>query len=92
MSRLFALSDQSIGASVSAPVLSVNSFRIDWFALLAVQETLKSLLQHHNLKAVSGSDEIMPCKNQISVITCLVFHVLKASGINLPIITEARPG
>ena len=27
------------------------SFRIDWFNLLAVQETLKSLLQHHNLKA-----------------------------------------
>ena len=24
-----------------------NSFRIDWFDLLAVQETLKSLLQHH---------------------------------------------
>ena len=24
------------------------SFRIDWFDLLAVQETLKSLLQHHN--------------------------------------------
>ena len=27
------------------------SFRIDWFDLLAIQETLKSLLQHHNLKA-----------------------------------------
>ena len=27
------------------------SFRIDWFDLLAVQVTLKSLLQHHNLKA-----------------------------------------
>ena len=27
------------------------SFRIDWFDLLAVQRTLKSLLQHHNLKA-----------------------------------------
>ena len=26
------------------------SFRIDWFELLAVQGTLKSLLQHHNLK------------------------------------------
>ena len=25
-------------------------FRIDWFDLLAVQGTLKSLLQHHNLK------------------------------------------
>ena len=28
------------------------SFRINWFDLLAVQETLKSLLQHHNLKAL----------------------------------------
>ena len=27
------------------------TFRIDWFDLLAVQETLKSLLQHHNSKA-----------------------------------------
>ena len=27
------------------------SFRIDWFDLLAVQETLKCLLQHHSLKA-----------------------------------------
>ena len=27
------------------------SFRIDWFDPLAVQGTLKSLLQHHNLKA-----------------------------------------
>ena len=27
------------------------SFRIDWFDILAVQGTLKSLLQHHNSKA-----------------------------------------
>ena len=27
------------------------SFRMDWFELLAVQGTLKSLLQHHNSKA-----------------------------------------
>ena len=26
-------------------------FRIDWFDLLAIQGTLKSLLQHHSLKA-----------------------------------------
>ena len=26
------------------------SFRIDWFDLLDVQGTLKSLIQHHNLK------------------------------------------
>ena len=28
------------------------SFRMDWLALLAVQGTLKSLLQHHNSKAL----------------------------------------
>ena len=28
------------------------SFRIDWFDLLAVQRTLKSFLQYHNLKAL----------------------------------------
>ena len=27
------------------------SFRIDWFDLVGVQGTLKSFLQHHNLKA-----------------------------------------
>ena len=32
-------------------VQAVISFRIDWFDLLAVQGTLKSLLQHHSLKA-----------------------------------------
>ena len=30
----------------------LSSFRIDWFDLLAVQETLKSLLQHRSLKAL----------------------------------------
>ena len=30
------------------------SFMIDWFDLLAVQKTLKSLLQHHNSKKSNG--------------------------------------
>ena len=30
------------------------SFRIDWFDLLAVQGTLKSLLQHHSSKSISS--------------------------------------
>ena len=55
MSRLFTSGGQSIGASASASVLPMNieliSFRIDWFTLLAVQGTLKSLLQHHSSKA-----------------------------------------
>ena len=32
-------------------IFRLISFRIHWFDLLAVQETLKSLLQHHNSKA-----------------------------------------
>ena len=32
-------------------ILRVISFRFDWFDLLALKGTLKSLLQHHNLKA-----------------------------------------
>ena len=55
MSQLFASGGQSIGASASTSVLSMNirgiSFRTDWFALLVVQGTLKSLLQHHSSKA-----------------------------------------
>ena len=47
MSWLFMSGGQSIGASATALI----SFRIDFFDLLNVQGTLKSLLQHHNLKA-----------------------------------------
>ena len=52
MSRLFASGGQSIGVSASASVLPMNeysgliTFRIDWLDLLAVQGTLRSLLQH----------------------------------------------
>ena len=56
MSWLFASGGQRIGASASASVLAMNipgliSFRMDWLDLLAVQGTLKSLLQHHSSKA-----------------------------------------
>ena len=37
--------------SFSISPSGVISFRIDWLELLAVQGTLKSLLQHHNSKA-----------------------------------------
>ena len=54
-SQFFTSGDQSIGASASASVLPMNmcgiSVRIDWFDLLAVQRTLKNLLQHHRSKA-----------------------------------------
>ena len=41
------------------------SFRIDWFDLLAVQGTLKSLLQHHNSKA--------------SILVCSAFFIVQLS-------------
>ena len=40
-------------------------FRIDWFDFLAVQGTLKSLLQHHNSKA--------------SVLQCVAFFMVQLS-------------
>ena len=43
------------------------SFRIDWFDLLAVQRTLKSLLQHHSLKA--------------SVLWCPAFFLVQLSHL-----------
>ena len=41
----------SFTISTSNKYSGLISFRIDWFDLLAVQGILKSLLQHHNLKA-----------------------------------------
>ena len=41
----------SFSISPSNLYLGLISFKIDWFDLLAVQGTLKSLLQHHNLKS-----------------------------------------
>ena len=43
----------------------VNSFRIDWFDLFAIQRTLKSLLQYHSMKA--------------SVLWCSVFFMVQLS-------------
>ena len=43
----------------------LSSFRIDWFDLLAVQVSLKSLFQHHNSKA--------------SVLWCLAFFMIQLS-------------
>ena len=69
MSQLVASGIQSIGVSASTSVLPVNtqdwSFRMDCLDLLAVQGTLKSLLQHHSLKA--------------SILRCSVFSTVQFS-------------
>ena len=51
MSQFFPSGGQSIGVSPSNEYSGLISFRIDWFDLLAVQGTLKSLLQYHSSKA-----------------------------------------
>ena len=53
----------SISPSNAHPV--VISFRMDWLDLLAVQGTLKSLLQHHSSKA--------------SILWCSVFFIVQLS-------------
>ena len=68
MSQLFASGGQSIGVSASASVLPMNiqvSFRMNWFDLLAVQGTLKSLLQHHSSK--------------VSILRCSAFFTVQLS-------------
>ena len=56
VSQLFASGGQNIGAPASASIFTLNiqdwfPLETDWFDLLAVQGTLKSLLQHHSSKA-----------------------------------------
>ena len=52
MSRLFPSSGQvSLSNSPCNDYSGLISFRIDWFDLLAIHRTLKSLLQHHSSKA-----------------------------------------
>ena len=57
MSQLFHQVAKVLEFSASTSVLPMNSglisFRINWFDLLVVQGTLKSLPQHHNSKASS---------------------------------------
>ena len=66
---LFASGGQSIGASASASVLPMNIqdefLKIDWFDLLVIQRTHKSLLQHHISKA--------------SILQCSAFFMVQLS-------------
>ena len=55
----------SFSISPSSECSGLISFRINWFDLLAVQGTLKSLLQHHSSKA--------------SIIWCSAFFIVQLS-------------
>ena len=70
VSQLFAWGGQSTGVSAfsiipSKEIPGLISFRMDWLDLLAVQGTLKSLLQHHSSNA--------------SVLRCSAFFTVQLS-------------
>ena len=72
MSQLFTSGGPSIGVSASAFSISSSnehpglfSFRMDWLDLLAVQGTLKGLLQYHSSKA--------------SILQCSAFFIVQLS-------------
>ena len=55
----------SFSISPSSEYSGLTSFKIDWFDLLAVQGTLKSLLQHHTSK--------------VSIFWCSAFFIVQLS-------------
>ena len=57
----------SFSVSLSNKYSRLISFKIDWLDLLAVQGTLKSLLQHHSSKA--------------SILQCSVFFIVQFTSI-----------
>ena len=61
----------SFSFSISPPseYLGLISFRMDWLDLLAVQGTLKSLLQHHSSKA--------------SILWCSAFFMVQLSHLHM---------
>ena len=67
MSQFFASGGQRIGVSASTPNehSGLISFRMDWLDFLAVQGTLKNLLQHHSSKA--------------SILQCSAFFIVQLS-------------
>ena len=65
----------SYSISLSNEYPRLISFRIDWFDLLAVQGTLKSLLQQHNSKA--------------SVLRCSAFFLVQLSLLVLVLVAQS---
>ena len=57
----------SFSISPSNEYSGIISFRMDWFDLLSVQGTLKSLLQHHSSKA--------------SILQCSIFFMVQLSHL-----------
>ena len=71
VSQFFTSDGQSIGASASVLPMNIHDWfplGLNWFDLLAIQETLKSFLQHHRSKA--------------SILWCSAFFLLPQAGPN----------
>ena len=74
----------SFSISPSNEYLGLSSFRMDWLDLLAVQGTLKSLLQHHSSKA-----SILRCSvfllqhhnSKASILHCSAFFLVHLSHL-----------
>ena len=65
-------------------IFRVDSFRIDWFDLPAVQGTLKSLLQHHSSKA--------PVLQGSAFFTVQLSHPFTTTGKTLALTTQTFVG
>ena len=76
----------SFSISPSNEYLGLISFKIDWFDLLTVQGALKSLLQHHNMKASIPwcSVFFMVLFYQYSESLSVVFDSLRTHGLQSP--------
>ena len=64
----------SFSISPSNEYSGLISFKVDWFYLLAVQWTLKSLLQHHSLKASILQHSAFPAGFQLVIDTTIISH------------------
>ena len=64
----------SFSISPSNEYSGLISFKVDWFYLLAVQWTLKSLLQHHSLKASILQHSVFPAGFQLVIDTTIISH------------------
>ena len=86
MNQFFASGGQSIGVSASASVLPMNiqDCSMDWFDILAVQASLKSLLQHHSSEA-----SILQCS---AFFTVQLSHLCVITGKTIALTIETFVG
>ena len=82
--------DRSFSNSPFSEYLGLISFRMDWFDLLALQGTLKSLLQHHSLNAslISAMMNLLCSETLISDAVFSVCNISLGSFSYLPILSS----